>query len=172
MIDRNDDQIGRRKSVLERDRDALGTPAADMLFPRGARGSDRRILHRFIPILFFAAILLLIGYNEVPAVRDTWDRTFTPQQWSARQVCAKTALQRAPNSAFARVIERGNVHPTNEGLYIDGLVLGEMGEAGSEIRVEYTCYLNAAGELVSLTRTPIGSAPVGVHPQVPAHTDE
>ncbi len=159
MTDRARDQIDRRKSMLDEDRHSLGTHAADVLFPGGARDQHRRGIRHRVPPVFFAAIALLIGYNEVPAVRDWWDRMFTPEQWSARQVCQKSALARAPNSAFARVIEGGDVHRTNDGLYIDGIVLGEMGEAGTEVRVDYACYLNAAGELARLTRTRVEPAP-------------
>jgi hypothetical protein len=44
------------------------------------------------------------------------------------------------------------VHKTENGAYVDRLVLGEMDQDGAEQKVEYTCYLDSAGVLVKLNR--------------------
>lgn len=170
MTDRDEeDRPERRRSVLDDDQRPAGPRAGGER--HSGRVRDRRGVRQLLPVLIFAAIVLMIARQEVPAVSDWWDRTFSPEEWSARQVCRKGALARAPNQAFARVIDGGEVHRTSDGLYIDGLILGEMGEAGSEVRVECACYLNAAGDLVKLTRTQVGAraaAPVDDPQPVPA----
>lgn len=55
------------------------------------------------------------------------------------------------------MFDRKNENPgrsASYGRYIDGLALGELSNDGSEVRVNYTCYLNATGDLISVTRTP------------------
>lgn len=152
MTDRDQGSPEGRRSVLDDEQRSIGTRLTTR--PGGGRSGA----HRLLPLLVFALIALLIAHNEIPAVRDWWDRTFSPEEWAARRTCQQGALARAPNKAYARVIDAGDFHRTSDGVYIDGLVLGEMGDAGSEVRVEYTCYLNAAGDLVKVSRTRMGPA--------------
>jgi hypothetical protein len=101
-------------------------------------------------------VLLLFGfivaYQEIPAVADWWQRLVEPQAWRAGQLCRQAAIKRSARPAFARVLKPGKVHSTQDGLYVEGLVLGEMGATGTEEAVAYSCYLNGAGELVKVNR--------------------
>ena len=107
---------------------------------------------KLIPLLFLAVFGVIIAYNEIPAFAAWWERVVAPQHWEAKQQCQRAALSAAVNPAFARVIKPGQVHHTSAGVYVDELVLGEMGEAGAEQAVEYSCYLDSAGKLVQLNR--------------------
>jgi hypothetical protein len=155
MTDGRKEHIRRRGSALDEDR--LAGDDGGAVSGRGRTRSSNKRLQRLLPFLVFAFIFLMIARKEIPVVGAWWDRTFSPGDWAARQVCYKAALARAPNGEFARVIETGDVHRTQEGVYIDDLVLGEMGENGIEVRVDYACYVNEAGDLVKLTRVGIRS---------------
>jgi hypothetical protein len=128
-------------------------PAEDRLRTAPYRRTPRRAPGRkLIPLLFFVALAGLIAYNEIPAFAEWWERLVAAREWEAKRQCQQAALAAAANPAFARVVKPGKVHQTAEGLYIDGLVLGEMADGGVEQRVEYSCYLDSAGKLVQLNR--------------------
>jgi hypothetical protein len=111
-----------------------------------------RPFRKVIPLLVFAFIAFMIARQEVPAVGDAWDRMVAPDKWLAKQTCQKAALDSAERREFARILKSGKVNKTTEGLYIEKLVIGEMGQSGDEVAIEYSCYLDSAGELVKLNR--------------------
>ncbi|HHH43190.1 MAG TPA: hypothetical protein ENK49_03555 [Gammaproteobacteria bacterium] len=139
--------IRRRASVLDEEQSA------------GAEGNTARRsrpvrpLRRLVPLLAFLVIGFLIARQEIPAVRDAWDRLVTPQSWQARQTCQQAAIADAEHREFSRVLKPGRVNRTVDGIYIDRLLIGTMGESGTETRIEYTCYLDADGKLVKLHRS-------------------
>lgn len=111
-----------------------------------------RPFRKLIPVLVFAFIALIIAKQEIPAVSNTWERMVSPDKWLAKQTCQKAALESVARREFARILESGKVNKTTDGLYIERLVIGEMGPSGNEISTEFSCYLDSAGELVSLSR--------------------
>lgn len=142
------DYIRGRKAVLDEAQvNALETDR----FDHSSRKRSRpfRIL---VPILAFAFIALMIARQEIPAVSDALERMITPDDWLAKQTCQKAALASVERKEFARILKSGKVNKTTDGLYIERVVIGEMGRSGNEISVEYSCYLNSAGELVQLNR--------------------
>jgi hypothetical protein len=108
-----------------------------------------------------ALIAVLIARQEIPAVDNWWEKTFTPVDWQLKQTCRQAAVEMSDNRAFTRVVEGGEVHATEQGFYVDRLVLGEMGRDGMEQRVEYTCYFDTARQLARLNRLD-GGAPIAV----------
>ena len=116
------------------------------------RKRSSRLPGKLIPLLFLVVFGVIIAHNEIPAFADWWEKLLTPRDWEAKQQCQKAALSGASNPAFARIIKPGQVHTTSEGVYVDRLVVGEMGAGGAEQAVEYSCYLDSAGKLVQLNR--------------------
>ncbi len=70
------------------------------------------------------------------------------------QACRQAVIGSLARPEFARILEGGNIHATQRGYYVDDIVLGEMGERGSEVRSRYTCYIDAKGNVVNTQRQP------------------
>ncbi len=102
-----------------------------------------------MPLLVFLAVGLFIAANTIPGVREGLERLARPQIWAARQTCRDAALALARNPDFARILDSGAVHRTRNGSYVEGLVMGEMGETGEEIRRSVDCYVDPQGRLVN-----------------------
>ncbi len=146
MDERHRDTIRRRASVLDDEQ----TAAAGTNTARCSRPA--RPLRRLVPLLAFLVIGLLIAREEIPAVRDAWDRLVAPQSWQARYTCQQAAIADSEHRAFSRVLKPGRINRTVDGIYIDRLLIGTMGASGTETRIEYTCYTDAQGKLVKLHR--------------------
>jgi hypothetical protein len=146
-LDNQDIKGVRRRQVLEQDQ--LESPLRTAPYRRKRSSA---LPGKLIPVLFFALLAGLIAHNEIPAFADWWERLVAAQDWEAKQQCQQAALAAAANPAFVRIIKPGKVHKTADGLYVDRLVLGEMGDAGAEQAVEYSCYLDSAAKLVQLNR--------------------
>ena len=138
MNKRQKDYIRGRSSVQDDDR------VADR-----KRG---RPFRKIIPLLIFAFIALIIARQEIPAVRSAWERVVAPDEWLARQNCQKAALESVERREFSRILKQGKVNRTTDGLYIERLVIGAMGESGNEVAIEYSCYLDSNGTLVQLNQ--------------------
>jgi len=148
MDKRHKDYIRGRKSVL--DEEQVNELKADR-FDHSSRKREHPF-RKLIPLLVFAFIALMIAKQEIPAVSNAWERMVAPDEWLAKQTCQKAALESIERQEFARILKPGKVNKTTDGLYIERLVVGEMSQSGNEISVEYSCYLDSAGELVKLNR--------------------
>lgn len=107
---------------------------------------------RLLPVLLIGGILVVIAAREIPAVGAGFQRWLQPEQWQAGQTCQTAALALAGRREFARVIAPGSVHATQEGFYIEALVIGEMAESGGESRFSVACYTDSTGRLVRADR--------------------
>lgn len=103
--------------------------------------------------MIFAAIVLFIASREIPAVRDAVQRLTAPERWQAGDACRRAALRLAHNPDFARVVEPGVVHATQNGFFVDQIVVGEMASTGGEARFTVTCYADPGGQVVRADRT-------------------
>ncbi len=158
MSERDKDHIRGRRSVLDKEQvNALKLDRSGHLTRK-----RNRSFKKIIPLLAFAFIVLMIAREEIPAFSSAWERMFAPDEWLAKQTCQKAAIGRVEHKEFARILQSGEVNQTNDGLYIDRLVIGEMGQSGNEVPIEYSCYLDNEGKLVKLNR--IGEYPVHVVP--------
>ena len=94
--------------------------------------------------LLFALVFGMVLLEAVPSL-GTWVAGLTEPRGrvEAREICATAALSAAREPAFARLIERGEAHQTRGGYYVDGVVVGEKGEDGSEVRYGFSCYVDA-----------------------------
>lgn len=102
-----------------------------------------------MPWLVFLTVGLFIAANTLPGVRERLERIARPQVWAARQTCVDAALASAKHPDFARILDSGTVNRTHSGFYVEGLVLGEMGETGEEVRQTVNCYVDTQGRLVN-----------------------
>jgi hypothetical protein len=146
MNERHKNDIRRRRSVLDEE--------------QVSKRRRHRSFRKIIPFLAFAFIAFMIARQEIPAVSNAWERMVAPDAWLAKQTCQEAALERVERKEFARILKPGKVSKTNDGLYIDRLLVGEMGLSGKEVSVKYSCYLDSEGKLVKVNRIET--------PQVPA----
>ncbi|HEY8555669.1 MAG TPA: hypothetical protein VIL43_14170 [Burkholderiales bacterium] len=103
---------------------------------------------RVIAPLVFAAIVLMILSDRVPALRDARDRLLHPDEYRAREACHKAALAAAEQPAYARIVARGAVHATQGAHYVEGVRVGQMGADGGEVTFEVSCYVDPDGSVV------------------------
>jgi hypothetical protein len=122
------------------------------LTARGPRQRRDSNLRKLIPLLLIGAFGVLVAHEEIPAFAEWWEKTFSPDIWEVKNTCQQAALKQSNNPNYARILKPGKVHKTENGTYVDHLVLGEMGQDGAEQKVEYTCYLDSGGVLVKLNR--------------------
>ncbi len=149
-MNRYKDQLKRRVSVLERDKTKRDDVDDEDSYEVSSQHD--RPARKFIPLLIFAAVALFIIKEEVPAVSNAWERMVAPDKWIAKQTCQKAAIEQSENKQFARILKPGKVNKTSDGLYIDRIRIGVMGQSGDEESIQYSCYLDDAGKLVKLNR--------------------
>lgn len=119
--------------------------------PPGAK-RRRNLLKPMIPLLIMAGFGVFIAYKEVPAVADLLERTFTPERWQIKQACRNSALAELSSGQYARPLDGGELHQTQDGPYVSRMKFAVLGEDGRERTVEYNCYLDGSGQLVKLSR--------------------
>lgn len=119
------------------------------------RSGRNRSLHRLIPALVLIAAAILIAKREWPAFDDWTESLIAPERAAALRACRQRALESSTTPSYARMLARGEAVPTQEGFYIKGVVIGEMGDDGTEVRVALSCYADAQGRLISATRVPM-----------------
>lgn len=173
MGGRYKDQIRRRVSVLERNQDSQAGQddhLNDDSFEMPSHNHRNRPGRKLVPLLMVAGFALIVAWNEIPAVSNAWERTFSPDKWLAKQTCQQAALGQSERKDFSRLLKPGKYNKTSKGVYIDHLVIGEMGETGGEERIQYSCYLDSEGKLASLKRE--GPAPAPVVQKESDHIEE
>jgi len=108
----------------------------------------RRNIGRFVPILIIVLFALFILKEEVPLVNRWFQSIFSPERYAAAEVCRRAALNASAQPDYARVRDAGAVHETQYGYYVEGVIIGEMGEDGAEKVYRFNCYTDPAGKLV------------------------
>ncbi len=117
--------------------------------PSPANIRQRPRLGRFlVPLIFVGLAAVLIG-REIPQVHEAYERMVVPEQANARQLCQDAALGASTQAAFARVIDTGVVHTTQDGFLVEGIRIGEMGEQGAEVQFAFSCYVDTNGRLIN-----------------------
>ena len=149
MGDRHKEQI-RRRSVLSKDQ--VEPPSREAHASPGQRPRKNRSFRRLIPILIFGAVALMIAKQEIPVIDQWWSKTFSPDEWHAGQTCQQAAVSNSRSPEFVRVLNPGKVHRTANGIYLEQLIIGEMGARGTEERISYSCYVDHTGALTKLNR--------------------
>jgi hypothetical protein len=102
----------------------------------------------------------LIVYREVPWVQRQAQRVLHPAEARAVEACEVAALKLARAPEFARIVKPGRVNATQGGFYIEGMVLGQMAQAGGEERSFVDCHADRDGNVVNIGMPPRrGSVP-------------
>lgn len=118
-----------------------------------ARNDGRKSgLQRIIVPLAIGAMILVVLTQEVPQVQEWMEAMVRPEQSRARKACHTQALAAATHPDFARLLDRGNVHRTQNGYYIEAIVVGEMNADGKETLYRFSCYADPGGRVVNTHR--------------------
>lgn len=103
-------------------------------------------------LLFILSVMALFVFviikTEVPQVENWYQRLVNQEQWQAGENCRQAALKAATHTDFARIIKMGAVNPTENGYYVEGVVVGEMGNSGAEVYYGFSCYHKPDGSIV------------------------
>ena len=143
---RNRDELPRREPEPQSTRQS---PAAGHA---GAYRKRNRPMRRLIPLLVLAAIAVMIARREIPAVETWWEKTFAAEQWALKETCRQAVMEAADGGRYLRIVRGGELHQTGDGPYIDGVTTVQLSDAGVELTVVYTCYLDRQGKLFRLSR--------------------
>lgn len=127
--------------------------------PGSSRPKRRRRRSSWIVLAFFAFLVLVMLRPRLPWLEDTWMRWVHPDQWRAHQACRKQALQAAEHRDFGRLLHGGQVFVTENGYYVKDVTVGEMAAGGQEAQYRYSCYLDAAFNIVRSGRQDTAPAP-------------
>jgi hypothetical protein len=119
----------------------------------------RRRFHRgrLLFPLIFAIVVLGILSERVPVLRDAREQLLHPATHRARTACHDAALAAAAQPAYARIVAEGEVHDTQGAQYVEGVRVGEMGPDGAEVVFEFSCYVDADGNVVKTHKQPSAS---------------
>lgn len=110
-----------------------------------------RIGRILFPLIF--AIIVLVALSErIPVIQDAKDKLLNPAEYQARQACHATALAAAEQPAYARIVDRGDAHPTQGAVLVEGVTVGEMGKSGAETTFRFSCYVDPDGKVVKTSR--------------------
>ena len=116
--------------------------------PKQARSRSNKLL----PVIIVAGVILLIASQEIPGFRHAIDYYIAHESWQASETCNSKALQLGVSPDFMRIIEYGDVNKTENGFFIEKILVGEMAEQGGEQRFIVDCYTDPAGNLVRADR--------------------
>lgn len=105
-------------------------------------------MERVLVPLFFAALVLFILTDSIPALRDAKERVLYPADYQTRTACHTAALAAAERPTYARIVADGEVHATQGAQYVKGVSVGEMGPAGGDVTFDFSCYVDPDGEVV------------------------
>ncbi len=110
--------------------------------------APRPNIGRLLPFLVMVLIVLIILKEQVPAVNHWFQSLLAPERYAAAEACRRAALNAAAHPNYARVRNEGTVHKTQNGFYVEGVTIGEMGADGAETVYRFNCYADASGKLV------------------------
>jgi len=116
--------------------------------PAKSRSRNRKLL----PFVIIAGFVLFIISQEIPGFRHAIDYYIAHDSWQARETCNSKTLQLGASPDFMRIIENGDVHKTENGFFIEKIIVGEMAEQGGEQRFIVDCYTDPAGNLIRADR--------------------
>ena len=111
-------------------------------------------VERVLVPLVIAVFVLVILSDHIPALNDAREKLLHPAEYRARKACHAAALAAAARPAYARIREPGKVHATQGASYVEGVSVGEMGEAGGEVAYEFSCYVDPDGKVVKTRKQP------------------
>lgn len=110
-----------------------------------------RIERILFPLVFAVVVLVILG-DKIPAVHDAKEKLLHPEEYQARQACHAAALAAASQPTYARIVTPGNVHETQGAHYVEGVTVGEMGQAGGEVTFPFSCYVDPHGKITKTSK--------------------
>ena len=125
----------------------------ETISPHGQAPKQRRSrFNKLLPLVFAAGILLFIASQEIHGFRHAIDYYIAHESWQSSETCNNKALQLGVSPDFMRIIDYGEVHKTENGFFIEKILVGEMAEQGGEQQFIVDCYTDPAGNLVRADR--------------------
>lgn len=120
--------------------------------PENPNDRPRFRIERVLIPLVFALVVLTILADQIPTVHDAKEKMLHPAEYQARKACHAAALAAAERPAYARIVAPGRVHATQGANYVEGVSVGEMGQAGTEITYGFSCYVDPDGKVVKTNK--------------------
>jgi hypothetical protein len=116
--------------------------------PANPNAKPRFRIERILFPLVFALVVLAILADKIPAVHDAREKLLHPVEYQALKACHAAALAAAERPAYARIVDSGEAHATQGAQYVEGVRVGEMGQAGAEVTFDFSCYVEPDGKVV------------------------
>jgi hypothetical protein len=116
--------------------------------PASPNAKSRFRVERILFPLIFAIVVLTILADKIPAVQDAKEKLLHPVEHQALKACHAAALAAAERPAYARIVDSGEAHATQGAQYVEGVRVGEMGQAGAEVTFDFSCYVEPDGRVV------------------------
>ncbi len=111
-------------------------------------------ISKIIPLLLFGLFALFILKEQVPAVNDKYLSLVKPNEFQAIQACRKAALAKSSNPTFARLINFGEANKTQQGIFVDHILVGELAPDSGESRFTVNCHIDQSGALANVHAQP------------------
>jgi hypothetical protein len=128
-------------------------------FPEQMHGHKPRRGSKLVPLLIFAVFAVFVLKDQFPTIDDKIQSLLHPQAFKAIQACRQAALTGSNNPDFTRLLEFGRANKTQNGFFIDQLVIGELESGKGEIRKAVQCYVDSAGVIVDIQRQAVTAIP-------------
>lgn len=116
--------------------------------PANPNAKPRFRIERVLLPLIFAIVVLAILADKIPAVQDAKEKLLHPVEYQALKACHAAALAAAERPAYARIVASGRAHATQGAQYVEGVRVGEMGQAGTEVTYDFSCYVEPDGKVI------------------------
>lgn len=116
--------------------------------PANPTAKPRFRIERILFPLIFALTVLAILADKIPAFNDAREKLLHPVEYQALKACQAAALAAAERPAYARIVNPGEAHATQNAQYVEGVRVGEMGQAGAEVTFYFNCYVEPDGGVV------------------------
>jgi hypothetical protein len=120
--------------------------------PASPNARPRFRIERILFPLVFALVVLAILADKIPAVHDAKEKLLHPVEYQALEACHAAALASAERPAYARIVNPGEAHATQGAQYVEGVRVGEMGQAGAEVTFDFSCYVEPDGKVVKSSK--------------------
>ena len=116
--------------------------------PANPNAKPRFRIERILLPLIFAVVVLAILADKIAAVHDAKEKLLHPVEYQALKACHAAALAAAERPAYARIVNSGKSHATQGAQYVEGVRVGEMGQAGAEVTYDFSCYVEPDGKVI------------------------
>ncbi len=107
-------------------------------------------ISKIFPLLLFGLFALFILKEQVPALNDKYLALVKPNEFHAIEVCREAALAKSSNRKFARLINYGEANRTQQGFFIDHILVGELVPDSGESRFTVNCHIDQSGTLANV----------------------